>query len=132
MDIVVNCSVCGRSQTFAGLVPFRAECDGCAADLHTCATCRFHDRFVENECREDQADPVAQKDRRNLCEYWKPRAPGATDADPAAEAKARLAAMFGAPLPPAPSTTGASGAGAPPTPEQEARRRLEELFRKKP
>jgi hypothetical protein len=129
MDIVVVCAVCGRIQSFAGLVPFRAECEGCAADLHTCATCRFHDRFVENECREDQADPVARKDQRNLCEYWKPRADGAVDDDAAAAAKAKLAALFGGGGI-APSTAGHGGAV--PTAAEEARRRLDDLFKKKP
>jgi hypothetical protein len=128
MDIVVNCASCGRAHSFGGVVPFRAECEGCAADLHTCATCRFHDRSVENECREDQADPVAKKDQRNLCEYWKPRHQGAV-VDDAAAAKAKLAALFGGtPSPPSssPSSSGAlSEADA-------AKRKLEELFKKKP
>jgi hypothetical protein len=131
MDIVVTCSSCGRAQTFADVVPFRAECEACAADLHSCATCRFHDRFVDNECREDQADPVARKDRRNLCEYWKPKAVGAV-VDDAAAAKAKLAALFGvAVVPPvsaaAPAVPVASSSAA-----DEAKRKLDELFKKKP
>ncbi len=135
MDVVVNCPACGRAHSFSGVVPFRAACDGCTTDLHACTTCRFHDRYVENECREDQADPVAKKDRSNLCEYWKPRAAAVGDADDAAaQAKAKLAALLGGAgastaQPSAPtSTTSSSSASA----ADEAKRKLEELFRKKP
>jgi hypothetical protein len=141
MDVVVICSSCARAHNFVGTVPFRAECDGCAADLHTCATCRFHDRFVENECREDQADPVARKDRRNLCEYWKPRQPGVVGDEAATAAKARLAALFGDAAPPAspvgstahptahPTATAAPAATT--SAEAEAKAKLAALFTKK-
>ena len=132
MDVAVTCPSCGRTQSFADLVPFRAECEACAADLHTCATCRFHDRHVENECREDQADPVAKKDRRNLCEYWKPKQQGAVD-DAAAAAKAKLAALFGgAPSTSAPSSPSTSAPSSSTSAADEAKRKLDELFKKKP
>jgi len=137
MDIAVTCAACGRLHTFAGLVPFRAECEGCAADLHTCVTCRFHDRFIENECREDQADPVAKKDRRNLCEYWKPKPAGAV-VDDAAAAKAKLAALFGGSAPSSSSMPSSSmpsssmPSSSMPSAADEAKRRLDDLFKKKP
>ena len=134
MDIVVTCPACGRDHSYNGVVPFRAACDACTADLHACVTCRFHDRYVDNECREDQADPVAKKDRSNLCEYWKPRsAAGGGDDDSAAKAKAKLAALFGGAVVPGPAPSGLM----PPSTSavsaaDEAKRKLEELFRKKP
>ncbi|HEY4220482.1 MAG TPA: hypothetical protein VGO62_04050 [Myxococcota bacterium] len=91
--IEVTCPACKKPQSFDGMVPFRAECDKCSADLHVCITCRFYDRYVENECREDQADPVATKDRRNLCEYWRAKEDTAVD-DKVADAKAKLEALF--------------------------------------
>jgi phytoene dehydrogenase-like protein len=130
MELVVRCAACSKAHTFSDLVPFRAECEACAADLHVCLTCRFYDRYVENECREDQSDPVARKDRRNLCEYFKPILPGDTDATDAAAAaaKARLRAAFGEkPTPTAP----AGPSAAAPSAADEARARLEALFKKK-
>ena len=127
--IEVACPACARVHSFADLVPFRAECEGCTADLHVCIACRFHDRYVENECREDAAEPVAKKDRANLCEYWKPRAITADVEDPAAAAQAKLAALFGG---------GASAAKPPiaapasaPSAAEDAKRKLDELFKKK-
>ncbi len=133
MDITVACPACARPHQFSDLVPFRAECEACAADLHVCVTCKFHDRSVENECREDQAEFVSVKDRRNLCEYWKARVVDDGAADPAAEAKRKLAALFGegpaspsAPSPSAPSPSSPSSSSA----ADEAKRKLEALFKK--
>ncbi len=126
-SLLVRCPACKTEATFAGIVPFRAECEKCAADLHVCITCRFYDRYVENECRENQADPVANKDRRNLCEYWRPLEVGDAVDDEAARAKAKLAAAFG--LRPTSSTPASSTGG--PSAADEAKRKLEELFKKK-
>ena len=125
MTIVVICHSCKKQHSFADIVTFRAECDACSSDLHVCLNCKFYDRYVENQCREDQADPVANKDRRNLCEYFKPLGADAGD-DEATKAKAKLAAMFGG----AP-TSSSSAASSPSDPAAEARRKLEELFKKK-
>ncbi len=139
MDLAVVCPSCARTLTFPDLLPFRAECESCAADLHVCVTCKFHDRYVENECRETQAEYVSTKDRRNLCEYWKPRAVDDDATDPAAEAKRKLAALFGDKTPsaqPVPSGSSGSSATTPSSsdvelsPAEEAKRKLEALFKK--
>lgn len=91
----VICPECSTPASFDGHLPFREECERCSADLHVCVTCRFHDRFAADECRETSADPVARKDRRNLCEYWKPLEQSAGEETPEDAAKAKLAALFG-------------------------------------
>ena len=121
-QLTVFCPSCNTAATFVDLVPFRAECESCAADLHVCVACRFYDRFVESQCREDGAELVAVKDRRNLCEYFKAKDTGGVD-DEAAKAKAKLAAMFGGAVP--------SSASAPSSASDEAKRKLEDLFKKK-
>ena len=128
MDIVVACHACKRSHSFSDIVPFRADCEGCAADLHVCLNCRFYDRYADNECREDAADPVSVKDRRNLCEYFKPKTADAADVDAAAAAKARLNALFGGP--PAAPSSASSSSNAPLSAADEAKRKLEALFKK--
>ena len=124
-SVDVTCPACKKPHTFTDLLPFRAECEACAADLHVCLSCRHHDRYVENACREDQADPVAVKDRRNLCEYWKPILAGASEDDAAVVAKAKLAALFGDRSQLAPVTSSPISAA------DDAKRKLEDLFRKK-
>lgn len=121
MQHTITCPACRTPHTFDGTLTFREECERCAADLHVCLTCRFYDPYVENECRETEAEYVAQKDRRNLCEYYKPKSgdadAGASEAD---AARAKLAALFGGEAP-APAATAAD----------EAKRKLEALFKKK-
>jgi hypothetical protein len=130
-NIEVRCPSCKKVHTFPDLVPFRAECDACSADLHVCIACRLWDRYVENECREDQAEPVANKDRRNLCEYFRPLTLGADSGDAADEAKRKLAALFGgAPAAPAPAARVAlddAGDDA----AAVAKKKLDALFNKK-
>ena len=126
MDIVVACHACARAHTFGDLVPFRADCEGCSADLHVCLNCKFHDRYVDNECHEDAADPVSVKDRRNLCEYFKPKGVGVDTDDAAALAKAKLLAMFGGP----PVVASSSSTNGQLSAADEAKRRLEALFKK--
>ena len=123
-DLVVTCPACSLQAHFSDVIPFRAECEKCAADLHVCIACTFYDRYVENECREPTADPVGVKDRRNLCEYFKPRTEEGVDGDKAA-ALAKLNAAFG--------IKGASptDAAAPRSAADEAKAKLEALFKKK-
>jgi hypothetical protein len=94
-ELTTNCPSCQKAHAFQERVPFRAECESCAADLHVCLACRFYDRFTSNECKETEADPVQTKDRSNLCEYFKPAAASEGGyEDEAARAKAKLEALF--------------------------------------
>ncbi len=116
----IACPACGASHFVDSKIPFRAECD-CGQDLHVCLTCRFYDPYVENECREVSADPVANKDRRNLCEYHQAVTTDDDDGQSEADAaKQKLAALFG-------------GAAAPSSPQtaDDAKKKLEALFKKK-
>ena len=124
--VVVVCHACKKPHSFHDVVSFRAECDACSADLHACLACQRYDRYIENQCREDQADPVAVKDRRNLCESFRPRAPGEDNDAAANAAKEKLAALFAGN-----SFTSTSPAASPSDPQAEAKRKLEELFKKK-
>lgn len=124
----VICPACQSAHAFTGTLSFRAECERCSADLHVCVACRHYDPYADNACREVQAEYVADKSRRNLCEDFKPAPARAGTTDPQADAKAKLAALFGDVTPPvaAPATSSAHPADA----AAEARARLEALFRK--
>jgi hypothetical protein len=59
--------------------------------------CRFFDPAVPKQCREDDAEEVADKDKVNFCEWFKP-SPEAFDpvrARRASRAEAELTALFG-------------------------------------
>lgn len=38
--------------------------------MRVCLNCRFHDRQAAHQCRERRAEPVAEKDSANFCEYF--------------------------------------------------------------
>ena len=91
-----SCQACGLAFEVRERVGFRDECEGCGADLHVCLNCDFHDPGAHNQCRESQADPVAEKDRANRCEWFRATRPaGARGVDPKPDdARAKLDALF--------------------------------------
>jgi hypothetical protein len=119
----LTCRHCGTPVPLDEPLPRDLVCEGCNRDLKACLQCRHYDEHYNNACRETMADPVVDKDRRNFCEYFSfsrvPFQGQAPSRDRAAEARAKLEGMFGGP------------AKAGPSREDEARRKLEDLFRKK-
>ena len=93
MGGAVVCFSCGRD---TGLGPgdkvFRSdECPGCGAWTRVCLMCRFHDAAAYNQCREERAERVVDKERANHCDYFVlagARAPGGDDAGAGAAAAA--------------------------------------------
>lgn len=51
--------------------PGRLEtCHQCGSDLKVCANCGSYDRAVAQQCRDQRADPVAEKEAANYCEFF--------------------------------------------------------------
>jgi hypothetical protein len=117
------CHGCGAAMLRSDPVPRDAACEGCGHDLRCCRNCRHWDERASGECRETEADLVSDKWRRNFCEFfdWSP-APFQADASAAraAEARAKLDALFGGPP---------TGAGKSQDPAAEARSPMDALFR---
>ena len=66
----MNCALCNKP-VLGGKIMFRDECDNCGGDLHICLNCSFYDPHASRQCREPAIpDPVKDKDRKNLCEYF--------------------------------------------------------------
>lgn len=67
-----KCHNCGKETGLeAGASVFRTtECPHCMADLRCCKMCKFYDPKSYNECREPQADRVAEKDKANFCGFF--------------------------------------------------------------
>ena len=92
------CQSCGREVGVAEPIARDATCEGCGKDLRCCRNCRHFDERYHNQCTETQAEPVADKTRRNFCEYFYFSRAAFTAAaagrDRAAEARAKLDALF--------------------------------------
>jgi ribosomal protein L40E len=48
------------------------QCPFCSVYLHVCMMCESFDPNVSNQCREDDAEPVHEKERANFCEWFRP------------------------------------------------------------
>jgi hypothetical protein len=115
------CWKCGASLAALSLPLLRTdECRSCNAALHACKLCEFYDVTVAKHCREPIAELVREKDRANYCDYFKPRS-GAYSTKGQAEAdtaKSQLDALF-------------SGGSTSTNSADEARKQLDELFKRK-
>jgi hypothetical protein len=69
----LQCYKCGAalSETFKVMVGRSDTCSKCMADIRCCKMCSFYDPKSYNECREPQADRVADKEKANFCDYFK-------------------------------------------------------------
>jgi hypothetical protein len=72
----------------------RDVCDRCQAYLHCCRNCELYQPGAHNDCREPSAEPVADKELGNFCDFFRL---GAVAAKPAAgrdQARAKLDQLF--------------------------------------
>lgn len=92
-----HCQSCGALVTVHDPIPRDSECESCRHDLRCCKNCRHYDTAFNNSCRETEADPVVDKDRRNFCEFFAfNSAPfaAAKQGSRVADARAKLDALF--------------------------------------
>jgi hypothetical protein len=90
----MNCFHCGRQIELKERVGFRDSCLACDRPIHACLNCDFYDPAYNNQCRENQAERIVDKDRANFCEYFAPRRSPARPVTPAADPRAKLDALF--------------------------------------
>ena len=90
------CYRCGREVKIDRTVGRTEPCPHCDADLHCCLNCKFYDKTAHNECRESQAEPVADKEKGNFCDYFafKDSAGTRMKSDSAISAKEKLNQLF--------------------------------------
>lgn len=67
-----KCQVCGQDIEVGPRVGRRDDCPRCGADLHACRQCRFYEPGAHNDCRETEAELVADKKRANFCDFFQP------------------------------------------------------------
>lgn len=88
-----TCAYCRKEVTVEDKVFRRDACPHCGRDLHSCRNCMFFERGRQNDCREERAENVLDKDSANFCDYFRfgsELEASVRDGD----AKAKLAALF--------------------------------------
>lgn len=124
----LTCWNCGAS--LAALprpITRHMNCPACFEDLHCCRQCRHYQANSTFPCAEDRAEPPVHKEGANFCDYFRPTSDAyrAGRADVREAAKARLDALFAAS-----EVDDADPVDADqPSADDDARRKLEELFR---
>lgn len=95
-----------------------AECPACRAELHVCRQCEFYEARVADQCTEDRAEAVKEKERANFCDWFRPRPQAyvARDESRSDAARRQLDTLFGAP------PSGTANESSP------ARRALDDIF----
>ena len=64
-----HCWKCGAEYKLGG-TPGRSESCLCGADWKVCLNCASYDPRAAYQCRDRRADPVAEKNMANYCEYF--------------------------------------------------------------
>jgi len=90
--VAVRCHGCGTVAEVER-VGVRDVCGRCAAYLHCCRNCALYEPGRHNDCREPNAERVADKEAGNFCEHFRATAEGAAGA-PASDPRARLDALL--------------------------------------
>ncbi len=121
-DPQFKCYKCNEELAFDVKIGRRDMCPNCYAYLHCCKNCQFWDPSVHNECLENRAEFIRDREEGNFCLYFTFKESEEGNISDAEEAKAKLASLFGgAPKP----------ESAAPQTADDAKARLEALFKKK-
>jgi len=64
------CYFCGEALPAGHKIVFSETCPACGKDLHVCAMCSFFLAGAHWDCRETIDALVADKEKRNYCEWF--------------------------------------------------------------
>ena len=70
--ISVTCYSCHKDTGFTleSKIMRADECQHCYANIHSCKMCKFYDASAYNECHENQADRIIEKENANFCDFF--------------------------------------------------------------
>ena len=73
---MASCYKCSAELYLEGRPGRKEACPSCAALLHCCLGCRFHDRSAHNQCREPGTDFIRDREAANFCDSFEMRMAG--------------------------------------------------------
>lgn len=88
------CWKCEHVLDMSTKVQRRDECPSCYADLKVCKNCRFWDPGYQNECRENQAYYIRDREKANFCAAFEFKHTGEDFGDEANDARSKLEDLF--------------------------------------
>jgi len=95
------CWYCGLPITDPEPIGRSLRCQSCGKDLRSCKNCRFFLTGARGDCRETSAEPQADKERGNFCDWFsldakfRSKTPGQSkEIDKAADSRAALENLF--------------------------------------
>jgi len=115
-----KCYKCNEELVFDVKIGRRDMCPSCYAYLHCCFNCSFWDPDVHNQCRENQGEFIRDRSEGNFCLYFTFKNIDDSGDEEEMAAREKLDKIFG----------GSSGQERSPRSADEARDRLENLFKK--
>jgi hypothetical protein len=96
MDRTAACAFCGKMiHLLDGRVGRLEDCPSCGKYLHCCMQCGFYDRSYHNQCRENQAPLVSDKENANFCEFFNFGRDVAKEKQDIDDAMKKLEGLFG-------------------------------------
>jgi len=90
-----KCVHCGAEIEIVDRIGRLEECPQCGRYLHSCVQCRFHDRSYHNQCMENQAPQISDREDANFCEFFQIGRNVEGENKKIDEAKKRLDSLFG-------------------------------------
>ena len=94
-DPIYRCYKCGEELTFETKIGRRDLCPNCHAYLHCCKNCEFWDPNVHNQCTENRAEFIRDREEGNFCLYFTFKESDETAQAEQDAARARLQEVFG-------------------------------------
>ena len=67
---IYHCHKCGGLLEFEVKMQRTDVCPHCAADLHCCKNCEYWEPGAHNQCRENIAEYVPDRERTNYCTFF--------------------------------------------------------------
>lgn len=114
-----RCYKCKEELVFDVKLQRLDTCPNCGAWLHCCYNCKYWNPSVHNECELDRSEFVRDREAANFCTSFEFRPTEDVDINEAEKARKKLESVFGA-----------SNKQKIPDSSDEAKKRLEELFKK--
>ena len=72
----------------------RESCSKCGFDVRVCRNCKHYDLNSYNECRENMAERVVDKEKSNTCDYFVLGSAGSAKNTEAVDALKKLNDLF--------------------------------------